>query len=111
MLTSKQRAQLRGLAATEDTIVHIGKGGITENIITQMSDALKARELVKGRVLENSLLTARVLENSLLSAREACDALAEACRAEPVQVIGSKFVLYKRNEQKPKIELVKKAKK
>ena len=96
MLTSKQRAQLRGLAATEDTIVHIGKGGITENIITQMSDALKARELVKGRVLENSLLTAR----------EACDQL-----AEPVQVIGSKFVLYKRNEQKPKIELVKKAKK
>lgn len=52
MLTSKQRAQLRGLAATEDTIVHIGKGGITDNIITQMSDALKARELVKGRVLE-----------------------------------------------------------
>ena len=83
MLTSKQRAQLRGLAATEDTIVHIGKGGITDNIITQMSDALKARELVKGRVLENSLLTAR----------EACDALAETCRAEPVQVIGSKFVL------------------
>ena len=76
MLTSKQRAQLRGLAATEDTIVHIGKGGITENIITQMSDALKARELVKGRVLENSLLTAR----------EACDQLAETCRAEPVQV-------------------------
>ena len=49
MLTSKQRAQLRGLAATEDTIVHIGKGGITDNIITQMSDALKARELVKVR--------------------------------------------------------------
>ena len=87
MLTSKQRAQLRGLAATEDTIVHIGKGGITDNI--------------KGRVLENSLL----------SAREACDRLAEVCRAEPVQVIGSKFVLYKRNEQKPKIELVKKARK
>ena len=74
---------------------------ITDNIITQMSDALKARELVKGRVLENSLL----------SAREACDRLAEVCRAEPVQVIGSKFVLYKRNEQKPKIELVKKARK
>ena len=53
----------------------------------------------------------RVLENSLLSAREACDRLAEVCRAEPVQVIGSKFVLYKRNEQKPKIELVKKARK
>ena len=100
-LTSKQRAQLRGLANSLTPIVHIGKGGITDNIITQMSDALKARELVKGRVLENSLL----------SAREACDRLAEVCRAEPVQVIGSKFVLYKRNEQKPKIELVKKARK
>ncbi len=97
MLTSKQRAQLRALAAAEDTIVHIGKGGITENIIIQLNDALKARELVKGRVLEASLLTAR----------EACDALAAACRAEPVQVIGSKFVLYKRNEQKPGIELAK----
>ena len=101
MLTSKQRAQLRGLAATEDTIVHIGKGGITDNIVTQMSILLDSHELVKGRVLENSLL----------SAREACDRLAEVCRAEPVQVIGSKFVLYKRNEQKPKIELVKKARK
>lgn len=100
MLTSKQRAQLRGLASTEDTIVHIGKGGITENIIIQMNDALKARELVKGRVLESSLL----------AAQEACDRLAATCRAEPVQVIGSKFVLYKRNEQKPKIELVKKKK-
>ena len=101
MLTSKQRAQLRAMANELEPIVHIGKGGITDNIITQMSDALKARELVKGRVLENSLL----------SAREACDRLAEVCRAEPVQVIGSKFVLYKRNEQKPKIELVKKARK
>ena len=101
MLTSKQRAYLRGLAAAEDTIVIIGKGGITENIITQMNDALKARALVKGRVLENSLLTAR----------EAADALNETCRAEVVQVIGSKFVLYKRNEQKPKIELPKAKKK
>ena len=101
MLTSKQRAYLRGLAAAEDTIVIIGKGGITENIIIQMNDALKARELVKGRVLEASLLTAR----------EACDALCEACKAEGVQVIGSKFVLYKRNEQKPKIELPKEKKK
>ena len=101
MLTSKQRAYLRGLAAAEDTIVIIGKGGITENIIIQMNDAVKARELVKGRVLENSLLTAR----------EAADALSETCRAEVVQVIGSKFVLYKRNEQKPKIELPKAKKK
>ena len=97
MLTSKQRAQLRGLASTADTIVQVGKGGISENVIEQVTSALRARELVKGRVLENSLL----------SAREACDALAEACAAEPVQVIGSKFVLYKRNEKEPKIELVK----
>ena len=101
MLTSKQRAQLRGLAAAEDTILQIGKDGITENVITQMRNALAARELVKGRVLENSMLTAR----------EACDQLAEACKAEQVQVIGSKFVLYKRNEQHPKIELVKASKK
>ena len=97
MLTSKQRAQLRGLASTADTIVQVGKGGISENVIEQVTSALRARELVKGRVLENSLL----------SAREACDALAGACAAEPVQVIGSKFVLYKRNEKEPKIELVK----
>ena len=79
-------------------IVHIGKDGIGDNLVKQANDALEARELIKCRVLENSMLTAR----------EACDRLAATCRAEPVQVIGSKFVLYKRNEQKPKIELVKK---
>ena len=97
MLTSKQRAQLKGIAAGLDTIVQIGKGGITENVISQVSGALKAREIIKGRVLENSLLTAR----------EACDALSEACGAEQVQVIGSKFVLYKKNPKEPKITLVK----
>ncbi len=100
-LTSKQRAQLRGLAAAEDTIIQVGKGGINDNLILSVTNALKARELVKGKVLENSMLTAR----------EACDALAEACRAEQVQVIGTKFVLYKRNEKEPKIELVKDRKK
>ena len=74
MITTKQRAQLRSIAATEDTILHIGKGGITENVITQCRDALAAREIVKGKVLENSMLTAR----------EACDILAEACNAEQV---------------------------
>ena len=96
-LTSKQRSQLRALAAAEDTIVQVGKGGITENMIASVNAALKARELIKGRVLENSML----------SAREACDALCEACRAEAVQVIGTKFVLYKRNEKDPRIVLVK----
>ena len=101
MITSKQRSQLRALAAAEDTILQVGKGGINDNLIESVSAALKARELVKGRVLENSMLTAR----------EACDALAEACKAEQVQVIGTKFVLYKRNEKEPKIELVKDKKK
>ena len=58
-ITSKQRAQLRGLAAAEDTIIQVGKGGITENLIASVEAALKARELVKGRVLENSMLSAR----------------------------------------------------
>ena len=96
-LTSKQRSQLRALAAAEDTIVQVGKGGVTENVIASVNAALKARELIKGRVLENSMLTAR----------EACDALCEACKAEAVQVIGTKFVLYKRNEKEPRIVLVK----
>ena len=100
-LTSKQRSQLRALAAAEDTIVQVGKSGVTENVIASVSAALKARELIKGRVLENSMLTAR----------EACDALCEACRAEAVQVIGTKFVLYKRNEKEPRIVLVKDRKK
>ena len=95
-ITSKQRAQLRGMAMSLDTIVQVGKGGINENLINSVSNALNARELIKGRVLENSMLTAR----------EACDALCDACRAEPVQVIGTKFVLYKRNEKEPKIVLV-----
>ena len=100
-LTSKQRSQLRGMAAAEDTIIQIGKGGITDSVIASVSTALKARELIKGKVLENSMLTAR----------EACDALSEACKAEQVQVIGTKFVLYKRNDKEPKIVLVKDKKK
>jgi len=81
-LTSKQRAQLRGMASTLDTIVHVGKDGIGENLIKQVNDALEARELIKGRVLENSMLTAR----------EAAEELKVAARCEVVQVIGSKFV-------------------
>ena len=97
MLTGKQRAQLRGLANAEDTIVYIGKGGVTENVVKQAADALRARELIKCKVQENSMLTAR----------EACDALAEATGAEGVQVIGSRFVLFKQNEEEPGIRLVK----
>ncbi|MCI2105182.1 MAG: ribosome assembly RNA-binding protein YhbY [Intestinimonas sp.] len=91
-LTSKQRAQLRGLANGIDTIVHIGKDGIGENLIKQVNDALEARELIKCRVLENSMLTAR----------EAADTLSVTARAEVVQVIGTKFVLFRQSHNKEK---------
>ena len=98
-LPSKQRAQLRGLANGIDTIVHIGKDGIGENLTRQANDALEARELIKCRVLENSMLTSR----------EAAEELARATRSEVVQVIGTKFVLYRpshNKEKKDKIVLV-----
>ena len=95
MLTSKQRAYLRGMANSYDTILIVGKGGMTDTIVKQADDALKARELFKGKVLESCEL----------SSREAADMLAEETNADVVQVIGSKFVLYKRNDEKPLIEI------
>lgn len=100
-LTSKQRAQLRGLANTMDTILHIGKDGIGENLVKQADDALEARELIKGKVLEN---------NIEYDARLAAQELAKATRSEVVQVIGTKFVLYRESHSKPRekrIQLVK----
>lgn len=101
-LTSKQRAQLRGMASRQDTILHVGKDGIGENLIKQANDALEARELIKGRVLENSMLTAT----------EAAEVLGRATRSEVVQVIGSRFVLfrYQHNKDKRRIELVRQRK-
>ena len=96
-LTSKQRAQLRGLANSIDTIVQIGKDGIGENLIKQANDALEARELIKGKVLENSML----------SAREGAEELAQATRSEVVQVIGTKFVLYRETHSKEKDKRIK----
>lgn len=96
-LTSKQRAQLRGLANDIDTIVHIGKDGIGDNLIKQADDALEARELIKGNVLENSML----------SAREGAEELAKATRSQVVQVIGTKFVLYRETHSKEKDKRIK----
>ena len=98
-LTSKQRAQLRGLANSIDTILIVGKDGIGDNLVKQADDALEARELIKGKVLENSLM----------SAREAAEALAPLTRSEVVQVIGRKIVLYRpinKKDKKDKIVLV-----
>ena len=89
MLTSKQRATLRGKANGLDTIFQVGKDGITENLVTQTKTALAARELIK----------LRALETAPEGARGAAEELAKATGAEVVQVIGTKFVLYL---QKPK---------
>ena len=97
MITTKHRAQLRGLANSAETIVQIGKSGITDAVISSVNDALTARELVKGKVLETCDYTPR----------EICEALCEACSADPVQVIGTKFVIFRRNTKAPKIALVK----
>ena len=94
-MTSKQRAYLRGLANPLDTIFQIGKGGIGEELIRQVINALEARELIK----------LRVLENSGLSAREAADTLSAAVGAEVITVIGTRFVLFRPSEKKPRIDL------
>ena len=95
MLTSKQRANLRKHANTLETIFQIGKGGIEDALVKQMDDALRARELVKIKVLT---------ETSSVSPREAADILAEATDSEVIQVIGGRFVLYRRNPEKPKYD-------
>lgn len=102
-LTSKQRAQLRGIANPLDTIVLIGKDGINDNLVKQADDALEAREIIKCKVLESAMLTAR----------EACEELSRRTRSEQVQVIGNKFVLYRQHydKSKRKIALVKAPKK
>ena len=97
MLNSKQRAYLRGMANSIDTIVHVGKGGMSDQIIKQADDALVARELIKGKCLETCPL----------SSREAADLIAEKTNSDVVQVIGSKFVLYRPNPDEPVIKLPK----
>ena len=92
-LTSKQRAQLRGLANGIDTILQVGKEGIGKNLIRQADDALAARELIKGRGLDNNLE---------YDARTAAAELAKATRSEVVQVIGTRFVLYRESHSVPK---------
>ena len=95
MLTSKQRSVLRGIASTYETIFQVGKNGIQDTLITQVNDALRARELIKLRVLDNSPYTAS----------EAADEIAEKTGADVVQVVGSRFVLFKRNPKDPVIDI------
>ena len=81
MLTSKQRSYLRKLAMDIPDIIFIGKDGITPEVIQQTRDAIVARELIKGKIL------------------------AEATKSEIVCTIGNKFILYKKNLLKTKIEV------
>lgn len=95
MITSKQRAYLRGLANTMETILQVGKSGVGEHTVTQVEEALTARELIK----------LRVLETSPVGARECAQELAEKTGADIVQVIGTRFVLFRQNKKDPKIKL------
>ena len=99
-MTSKERAALRGQANSLNVLFQVGKGGISENLIEETKDALKARELIKLRVLT---------ETSPVSAREAAEEIASKTASEVVQVIGGVMVLYKYNPELHKKAAVKKA--
>lgn len=94
-MTSKQRAYLRSMANTMDTILYIGKEGVVPGTIKQASDALEARELIK----------CAVQQGCPLSAREAITQLCEALEAEPIQCIGRRFVMYRPSKENPRIVL------
>lgn len=95
-ITSKQRAYLRSLANGVPAIFQIGKDGISDNLIKQLSDALEAREIIKIHVLENCELTPK----------EACNETSRLLDAEPVQVIGSKFIIYRQSSDAKKRTIV-----
>lgn len=98
MLTSKQRAYLRGLANTISVTTTIGKDGISESLIQSINETFNTRELIK----------INILDNSGLAGREIIDELSKKLKAEPVQSIGSKVVLYRRFKDNPVIVLPKK---
>lgn len=95
MISSKQRAYLRGLANDYPVILQIGKGGVTPNLLKTVSDALEARELIKLHILENSGEDPKSMANGL----------AEELGADVVSVTGRKIVLYRASSKKPVIEL------
>ena len=94
MLTSKQRAGLRSMANTMETILYVGKDGITDATVKEAYDALEAREIIKCAVQQNCELTAR----------EALDELCQRLHAEPVQCIGRRFVMYRESSSNKRIE-------
>lgn len=97
MLNSRQRAQLRGMANSFETIFQVGKGGINDQLLKQVDEALERRELIK----------LRTLETAPESSRTAADQIAEKVGADVVQVIGSRFILYRESKDNKTIKLVK----
>lgn len=97
MITGKQRAVLRKTAHGMQPIFQIGKGGITDELVKQLDNALEARELIK----------VTILETALLDTKQTCNDLAVRLNAEPVQSIGSRLVLYRqaRQQKNRKIEI------
>ncbi len=95
MLTSKQRAYLKGISNKLEPVFQIGKGGVSAMQISQIDDYLRVHEIMK----------IRVLDNSLYNAKEASSEIAQAINADVVQVIGSIGILYKKNEKEPVIKL------
>lgn len=94
-MTSKQRAYLRGIATSQTAIMQIGKGGITDNLLKTLSDALEARELIKLHVLENSGEEPKTVLATL----------SERLHAEPIAATGRKIVLYRPSQDHPTIVL------
>lgn len=94
-MTTKQRARLRSMGTTLEPVLHIGKEGITDNLVKQAWDALEARELIK----------VTVQKNAPFDAREGCARLCARVHAEPIQVIGSRFVIYRQARENPRIKL------
>lgn len=97
MLTSKQRAFLRGLATNRNTLMQIGKGGVTENVIAQINMLLEANELVKIHCLENTLVDARTVCNEVVELIPGC---VDVC------CIGRRFVIYKPSKENKQIDIV-----
>lgn len=97
MLTGKQKRYLRAMGNEMVPILQVGKGGIAESVVTQADEALEARELIKGRVLQNCLEDPKAVGAEL----------AEQTRSELVQVIGRNFLLYRVSKDKPVIVLPK----
>ena len=97
MLNSRQRAQLRAIANDMETILQIGKSGITDNTVKQVADALEARELIKLRILETCPTDVKVTANEI----------ANLTGADVVQVIGTRFILHKESQNNKQYKLVK----